>query len=156
LPKFRIIQAMADKERIITKYASRRLYDTFESEYIAFKDLQNLIAKGIPLKIIDAKTKEDVTRSVMVSLVLENTELFSQFSNDFLIKIICLYKYNEEQREMFGNYIQKSLDAFMGSNTKFLNPLSSDAMDYLSDLGKEHQMLTEKFMNELLKFGKQS
>ena len=145
---------MDEKERIITKYASRRLYDTFDSEYIAFKELQNLIAKGIPVKIIDAKTKEDVTRSVMVSLVLENTDLVSQFSNDFLIKIICLYKYNEEQREMFGSYIQKSLDAFIGANTKFLNPLSSDAMDYLSDLGKEHHKLTEKFMSELLKFGK--
>ena len=145
---------MEQKERIIKKYASRRLYDTFDSEYIAFKELQNLISNGIPLKIIDAKTKEDVTRSVMVSLVLENTDLLSQFSNDFLMKIICLYKYNEEQREMFGSYIQKSLDAFVGSNTKFLNPLSTDAIDYLSDLGKEHQKLTEKFMNELLKFGK--
>jgi len=145
---------MEQKERIIKKYASRRLYDTFDSEYIAFKELQNLITNGIPLKIIDAKTKEDVTRSVMVSLVLENTELLSQFSNDFLMKIICLYKYNEEQREMFGSYIQKSLDAFVGTNTKFLNPLSSDAVDYLNDLGKEHQKLTEKFMSELLKFGK--
>jgi polyhydroxyalkanoate synthesis repressor PhaR len=145
---------MEKKERIIKKYASRRLYDTFDSEYIAFKELQNLIANGIPLKIIDAKTKEDVTHSVMVSLVLENTELLSQFSNDFLMKIICLYKYNEEQREMFGSYIQKSLDAFVGTNTKFLNPLSSDAVDYLNDLGKEHQKLTEKFMSELLKFGK--
>ena len=147
---------MEQKERIIKKYASRRLYDTFDSEYIAFKELQNLISNGIPLKIIDAKTKEDVTRSVMVSLVLENTDLLSQFSNDFLMKIICLYKYNEEQREMFGSYIQKSLDAFVGSNTKFLNPLSSDAIDYLSDLSKEHQKLTEKFMNELLNFGKQT
>ena len=147
---------MEQKERIIKKYASRRLYDTFDSEYIAFKELQNLISNGIPLKIIDAKTKDDVTRSVMVSLVLENTDLLSQFSNDFLMKIICLYKYNEEQREMFGSYIQKSLDAFVGSNTKFLNPLSSDAIDYLSDLSKEHQKLTEKFMNELLNFGKQT
>jgi polyhydroxyalkanoate synthesis repressor PhaR len=145
---------MEQKERVITKYASRRLYDTFESEYIAFKELQNLIAKGIPLKIIDAKTKEDVTRSVMVSLVLENTDLFSQFSNDFLMKIICLYKFNEEQRELFGSYIQKSLDAFVGTNTKFPNPLSSDAVDYLNDLGKKHQKLTEKFISELLKFGK--
>lgn len=145
---------MEQKERIIKKYASRRLYDTFDSEYIAFKELQNLITDGIPLKIIDAKTKEDVTRSVMVSLVLENTDLLSQFSNDFLMKIICLYKYNEEQREMFGSYIQKSLDAFVGTNTKFLNPLSSDAVEYLNDLSKEHQKLTEKFMSELLKFGK--
>lgn len=147
---------MAEKERIIKKYASRRLYDTFESEYIAFKELQNLIAKGIPLKIIDAKTKEDVTRPVIVSLVLENTELFSQFSDEFLKKIICLYGYTEEQRDMFSTYIQKSLEAFVGSNTKFLNPLSSDSLAYLSDLGKEHQKLTENFMNELLKFGKQS
>jgi len=145
---------MEERERIIKKYSSRRLYDTFDSEYIAFKELQNLIAKGIPLKIVDAKTNEDLTRSVIVSLVLENTDLVSQFSNDFLMKIICLYKYNEEQREMFGSYIQKSLDAFIDANTKFLNPLSSDAMDYLSDLTKEHQKLTEKFVSELLKFSK--
>ena len=41
---------MEKKERIIKKYASRRLYDTFDSEYIAFKELQNLIANGIPFE----------------------------------------------------------------------------------------------------------
>jgi polyhydroxyalkanoate synthesis repressor PhaR len=147
---------MEQKERIIKKYASRRLYDTFDSEYIAFKELQNLIAKGIPLKIIDAKTKEDVTRPVIVSLVLENSDLFSQFSDEFLKQIIRLYGYSVEQREMFSDYIQKSLETFVGSNTKFPNPLSTDALAYLSDLGKEHQKLTENFMNELLKFGKQT
>ena len=147
---------MTQKERIISKYANRRLYDTFDSKYIAFKELQALLMNGIPLKIIDSTTNEDVTRPVIISLVIENSDIFSQFSNDFLKFIICLYGYKDEQREMFSEYFQKSLEAFMGSNTKFLNPLSTDTINYLSDLSKEHQRLTEKFMNELLKFGKQS
>lgn len=147
---------MADKERIISKYANRRLYDTFDSKYIAFKELQALIANGIPLKIIDSTTNEDVTRPVIISLVIENSDIFSQFSNDFLKSIIRLYGYKDEQREMLSEYFQKSLEAFMGSNTKFLNPLSTDTMNYLSDLGKEHQKLTESFMKELLKFGNQT
>jgi polyhydroxyalkanoate synthesis repressor PhaR len=147
---------MAEKERTIKKYANRRLYDTFDSRYIAFKELHNLIAKGIPVKIVDAKSNEDVTRPVIVNLVLENSDIFSQFSDEFLKKIICLYGFSAEQRDMFSNYIQMSLEAFVGSNIKFPNPLSSDSIEYLSDLGKEHQKLTEKFMNELLNFGKKS
>lgn len=147
---------MSEKERTIKKYANRRLYDTFDSRYIAFKELQNLIAKGILVKIVDAKTNEDVTRAVITSLVLENSDIFSQFSDDFLKKIIRLYGFSAEQRDMFSNYIQKSLEVFVSSNIKFPNPLSSDSLEYLSDLGKEHQKLTEKFMKELLNFGNKS
>lgn len=142
------------EERIIKKYANRRLYDTFDSQYIAFKELQDLIFKGYPLKIIDIKTKEDVTHSVIVSLIVENSEIFGQFTDDFLKNIIRLYGYNNQQREVVSNFFQKSLENFTDSHTKYKDPLSIDMVEYLNDLGKRHQELTQKFMNELLKFGK--
>jgi len=147
---------MVQKERIIKKYASRRLYDTFDSEYIAFKELQNLITNGIPLKIIDAKTKEDVTHSVIVSLVLENTDLLSQFSDEFLKSVISLYGKGQQQRELFGVYFQQSLMALINTQSKFTDSANVDALAYLTELGKQHQKLNENFMNELLNFGKQT
>jgi len=147
---------MSAKERIIKKYASRRLYDTFESEYIAFKELQNLIVDGIPLKIIDAKTKEDITYPVILSLIVENRDLVSQFSDEFLKTIIRLYGKGIQQRELFGGYFQQSLGAFINAQTKFISPMGIDGLGYATELGKEHQKLTEKFIDELLKFSKPS
>lgn len=145
---------MADNERIIKKYGNRRLYDTFDSRYIAFGELQELIAKGIPLKIIDAKTHEEVTYSVILSLILANTQLVDQFSDSLLKNIIRLYGYGEQQRTMFGDCFQKSLEVFVKAQVKFNNPMGFNAMEYVTELTDQHQKLAQRFMDDVLRLKK--
>ena len=57
--------------RIIKKYPNRRVYDTHLSRYIKVDDLRDMIIDGIEFKVIDSKTKEDVTRSVLLQIILE-------------------------------------------------------------------------------------
>ncbi len=58
---------MVSKERLIKKYPNRRLYDTATSTYITLSDVKQLVLENSHFKVIDAKTNEDLTRSIFAS-----------------------------------------------------------------------------------------
>lgn len=101
---------METKVRIINKYPNRRLYDTEESRYIKLSEIRALIENGEQIKVVDSKTKEDITRSILLQIIMEqesnNEPLFSNSNLEDFIRY-----YSENSREAFG--------MFMGSNLKF-------------------------------------
>jgi len=62
---------MAASVRIIKKYPNRRLYDTFTSAYITLSDVKQLVLDSAIFKVVDAKTDEDLTRSILLQIILE-------------------------------------------------------------------------------------
>ena len=56
--------------RLIKKYSNRRLYDTENSAYITLGGIKELVVQGVPLEVRDAKTDEDLTRSIMLQVIL--------------------------------------------------------------------------------------
>ena len=59
---------------IFKKYANRRLYSMSDSKYVTLGDMSELICKGHEVKVIDAKTKEDVTAFILTQIILEQTK----------------------------------------------------------------------------------
>lgn len=89
--------------RLIKKYANRRLYDTEQSIYITLENLKQLIIDGISVKIIEAKSKQDVTRSCLIQIILEQEDSgIAVFSVEALENIIRFY----------GNPMQQQLILF--------------------------------------------
>ena len=70
-----------DDIRVIKKYPNRRIYDTQSSKYIKIDDIRDMIVKGINFVVLDSKSGEDVTRSVLLQLIIEqeseNNPLFT-------------------------------------------------------------------------------
>lgn len=101
---------METNTRIINKYPNRRLYDTEESRYIKLSEIKSLIEAGTAIKVLDSKTKEDITRSILLQIIMEqesnNEPLFSTENLENFIRY-----YSEHSREAFG--------MFMGSNLHF-------------------------------------
>ena len=60
-----------DSVRLIKKYPNRRLYDTKTSSYITLQEVKDIVVQGELLKVIDAKTEEDLTRSIYLQIILE-------------------------------------------------------------------------------------
>ena len=78
--------------RVIKKYPNRRLYDTAESRYITLSDIRQLVVDGERLKVIDNKSGEDITRSILLHVIAEQEENgASVMSEDFLARIIRSY-----------------------------------------------------------------
>ena len=61
----------AGEERLIKKYPNRRLYDTQTSAYVTLSDIKELVMAVEAFKVVDAKTDEDLTRSILLQIILE-------------------------------------------------------------------------------------
>lgn len=96
--------------RIIKKYGSRRLYDTVESAYISFTQLGKIISDGFMVQIIDAKTREDVTRQTLSSYCIENMKVLDFCSCDLLKLIIKAQSYSAEQKNLVMSIFSSAFD----------------------------------------------
>lgn len=113
--------------RVIKKYPNRRLYDTETSAYITLTDVQQLVMDSTHFVVRDAKTGEDLTRSILLQIILEEeTGGVPMFTEAVLANIIRFY--GNAMQGFMGNYLEKNVQAFMdlqgkmAEQTKGLTP----------------------------------
>jgi len=103
---------MSQQPRIIKKYPNRRLYDTETSSYITLTDVKKLVLEQVDFKVEDAKTREDLTRSILLQIILdEETAGAPMFSSDMLSQIIRFY--GNAMQGMMGSYLEKNIQTFI-------------------------------------------
>ena len=100
------------EERIIKKYANRRLYDTAQSRYIALDDIRQLVTDGQAFRVIDARSGEEITRSILLQIIVEQEEKGQPMLSTRLLEQIILY-YGDTLQAFVGTYLEKSMDAFI-------------------------------------------
>ncbi|NUZ04961.1 polyhydroxyalkanoate synthesis repressor PhaR [Piscinibacter koreensis] len=97
--------------RILKKYPNRRLYDTEISSYITLADVKEMVLAGKAFEVRDAKTNEDLTRSILLQIILEEeTGGVPIFSTSMLSQIIRFY--GHAMQGMMGSYLEKNLQTF--------------------------------------------
>ena len=103
---------MAQQPRIIKKYPNRRLYDTETSSYITLSDVKKLVLEQTEFRVEDAKTHGDLTRSILLQIILEEESAGApMFSSDMLSQIIRFY--GNAMQGMMGNYLEKNIKTFI-------------------------------------------
>ena len=104
--------------RIIKKYPNRRLYDTEISSYITIEDVRQLIVDGEEFEVRDAKSGEDLTRSVLLQIIAEHeSEGEPVLSTQLLSQIIRFY--GDSLQGFMGNYLERSMQAFLDQQQQF-------------------------------------
>jgi polyhydroxyalkanoate synthesis repressor PhaR len=104
--------------RIIKKYPNRRLYDTEISSYITLEEVRQLVLAGTPFEVHDAKTGEDLTRSVLLQIIAEHEQHGQpMFSANLLSQIIRFY--GDSMQGFVGGYLENSLQIFLDQQHKF-------------------------------------
>ena len=97
--------------RTIKKYPNRRLYDTVESRYITLSDIRRLVIERVDFVVIDKKSQEDITRSILLQVIAEQEHGGEPLmSRDFLSQIIR--SYGGATQGMIGSYLEQSLKLF--------------------------------------------
>ena len=97
--------------RVLKKYPNRRLYDTKISSYITLADVKSMVLSGVEFEVRDAKTGEDLTRSILLQIILEEeTGGVPIFSAPMLSQIIRFY--GHAMQGMMGSYLEKNLQTF--------------------------------------------
>ncbi|WP_449370241.1 polyhydroxyalkanoate synthesis repressor PhaR [Thiomonas sp.] len=104
-------------QRIIKKYPNRRLYDSEASAYITLSDVKQLVMDGVRFVVQDAKTGEDLTRSILLQIILEEESGgLPMFSSVMLEQIIRFY--GHAMQGMMGSYLEKNVQAFIDIQNK--------------------------------------
>ena len=123
--------------RVIKKYPNRRLYDTIESRYITLADVRRLVTEGIPFVVIDKKTQEDITRSILLQVIAEQEHTGKPLmSQDFLAQIIR--SYGSAMQSFVGNYLEQSLKMFQAAPRDAANSAPSDPFAAMANMARQN------------------
>ena len=99
-------------QRVIKKYPNRRLYDTTTSSYITLAQVRELVMAHQPFVVRDAKTGDDLTRSILLQIILEEEAGGApMFTENMLANIIRFY--GHAMQGFMGSYLEKNIQAFM-------------------------------------------
>ncbi len=97
--------------RLIKKYPNRRLYDTRTSAYITLADVKDLVLRQEEFQVVDAKTGEDLTRSILLQIILdEENGGHPMFTSDVLSQFIRFY--GNAMQGMMGSYLERNMQLF--------------------------------------------
>ncbi len=103
---------------IIKRYGNRRLYNTETSSYVNYQDLIEMIRKGRDMQVIDSRTKEDVTKSILIQIILEEEKnKKSMLPVEFLFQLIRSRE--DMAQDFFRNYLSTSFEAYMRTKQEF-------------------------------------
>ncbi len=104
--------------RVLKKYPNRRLYDTRTSSYITLADVKKMVLESQDFEVRDAKTGEDLTRSILLQIILEEESGgVPMFSSPMLANLIRFY--GHAMQGMMGSYLEKNLQAFVEMQQRF-------------------------------------
>jgi polyhydroxyalkanoate synthesis repressor PhaR len=108
----------------IKKYANRRLYNTGTSTYVTLEDLATMVKNGEEFAVYDAKTGEDITRSVLTQIIFEqeNKEGQNLLPINFLRQLIRFY--GDSMQKFVPSYLEVSLESFTREQEKFRHQMS--------------------------------
>jgi polyhydroxyalkanoate synthesis repressor PhaR len=133
---------MANAMRLIKKYPNRRLYDTQTSAYITLADVKQLVLANEDFKVIDAKSTEDLTRSILLQIILEEEAGGApMFTSDLLAQMIRFY--GHAMQGMMGQYLENNITAFSDMQKK----LQEQAKHLYGDNAAMSKDLWSQFLN---------
>jgi len=113
----RAASGKTDGVRIIKKYPNRRLYDTETSTYITLAEIRQLVMQTATFVVRDAKSNEDLTRSILLQIILEEeTGGAPMFTEAVLANIIRFY--GNAMQSFMGSYLEKNVQSFMDLQVK--------------------------------------
>jgi len=117
--------AKSDQPTTIKKYANRRLYNTGTSTYVTLEDLAAMVKEGEDFLVYDAKTGDDITRSVLAQIIFEQENKAGQnlLPTTFLRQLIRFY--GDSMQMIVPKYLEQSIDTLTREQEKFRKQLAS-------------------------------
>ena len=103
--------------RVIKKYPNRRLYDTDTSTYITLTEVRQLVMDSAPFAVRDAKTGDDLTRSSLLQIILEEEAGGAPMFTEAVLGNIIRF-YGHAMQGFMGSYLEKNVQVFAEIQTK--------------------------------------
>ncbi|RUR39042.1 polyhydroxyalkanoate synthesis repressor PhaR [Vreelandella populi] len=139
--------------RVIRKYANRRLYDTQQSRYVTLEDLRRLIIEEEPFRVEDAKSGEDLTRTILLSIIIEQEQSDNEaevFSNDLLAQLIRVYDMSSPLP--LARYLEQGTQLMLEQQkrlqSQWQQAMRHTPMEFMRELAEENMRFWQKTLNQ--------
>jgi polyhydroxyalkanoate synthesis repressor PhaR len=144
-----------NQERLIKKYANRRLYDASISKHVTLADIRELIVQGEKIRVVEDKTNEDITRLILLQVIAEQEQFGKPILSTHLLESIIRF-YGGPAQEFMSRYLETSVEAFMRqqeSMQKQISQLLTSApppMNAMADLARQNMELWSRMQESML------
>ena len=141
------------KPVVVKKYANRRLYNTATSSYVTLDDLAKLIKEGVDFVAHDAKTGEDITRSVLTQIIVEQEQKGGQnlLPISFLRQLISFY--GDSMQFLVPGYLEQAMIAFNRNQEQMRKSLQATfglfPFGQFEEMGKQNMALFDRALKML-------
>ena len=126
--------------RVLKKYPNRRLYDTQASSYITLADVKGMVLDGEDFEVRDAKSGEDLTRSILLQIILEEESAgVPMFSTETLAQIIRFYGHT--MQGAMGAWLEQNMKAFADMQRRMLGGTASPVPNLMGSYLEQSQKL---------------
>jgi len=143
---------------VIKKYANRRLYDTGRSSYVTLEDLSEMVKEGHDFVVYDAKTGEDLTRSVLTQIIVEEEQNEGQslLPIGFLRQLIGFY--GDGLAPLVPNYLEHTIQTFAKNQEQLRQQINKSIegmfpVPNLEEINKQNMAMFENAMRMFRPFG---
>jgi polyhydroxyalkanoate synthesis repressor PhaR len=145
------------KPVVVKKYANRRLYNTATSSYVTLEDLAKMIKAGGDFVAYDAKTGEDITRSVLTQIIVEQEQKGQNLlPTSFLRQLISFY--GDSMQFLVPGYLEQSMIAFARNQEQMRKNLQATfglfPFGQFEEVGKQNIALFERALKMLAPYGR--
>jgi len=143
----------AKTQRVIKKYPNRRLYDTDTSTYITLTEVKQLVMDSESFTVRDAKTNEDLTRAILLQIILEEEAGGApMFTEQALANIIRFY--GHAMQGFMGTYLEKNVQAFTDIQAKMAEQSKNVTPEMLAQLMNMQNPLMQGMMGNYVEQSK--
>jgi polyhydroxyalkanoate synthesis repressor PhaR len=147
------------KPVVVKKYANRRLYNTATSSYVTLDDLATMIKEGGEFVVYDAKTGEDITRSVLTQIIVEQEQKGQNLLPiSFLRQLISFY--GDSMQFLVPGYLEQAMIAFARNQEQMRNNLRATfgifPFGQFEEMGKQNIALFERALKMLSPYGSEA
>lgn len=115
---------MVRNERCFKKHANRRLYDTKEKRYVSLRDIRDVIVSGVDIRVEDATSGEDITRSVLLQIMAECEQGRRPMLSPVLLMSL-IRQYDNPMQEYIGPFLEKSLAFYARQESRMRQQFSN-------------------------------
>ena len=138
----------APAPRVIKKYPNRRLYDTATSAYITLAEVKQLVLDSVPMTVRDAKTGDDLTRSILLQIILEEEAGGTPMLSEAALANIIRF-YGHAMQGFMGNYLEKNVQAFTDLQAK----LAEQSRTLTPEMWAQFMNMPNPFLQGLMGMG---
>ena len=147
------------EERLIRKYANRRLYDARESRHVTLDDLRKLVAAGERIKVVDDKTGDDLTRSMLLQIIATQEQFGTPVLSLQLLEAIIRF-YGNPIQQMLTAYLERSIGG-LAQQQKVMQTEMAKALETpmapIAEMARQNMEMWSKMQASMLSaFGSQA